>query len=646
MRECLVFVGFLALTALMTWPWVLHLRDAVADTGDSYAFAWTLWWDYHQTFHDPLNLFHANIFFPYRYTLAFTEHGYGVALFCFPLFAAGLRPLTVYSVATFCGFAFCGYGAFRLTRTLTGSSGAGLVAGIVFAFIPYRFIFLTALPYLCAAWLPLLLEALVLFARVRSRCRAVWLGVAFLMNGLTCINWFLLALVPFALSVAVLVIRYRTGRERAFWRRGLLALAAASVLLLPFMWPYYKASKLYGFKRDAAEVARNSAGMVDWLTATGYNKVWQGMGSGLPGVKATLFPGLLAPLLALAALLIVSRASCEPQADAPTADSPARKRWLNALDAFCVLAGSFAVVAAGLSRSQVGFFRGATTARALLVFTSALGARLCLSYPQVLRPAGANNLIASLRAERRDDAFWLGLIWTVTGFLCSFGMSFFFYRVLYDLALPFQSLRAPYRAAMTAYVGLAVLAGLGANKLAQLGARWRPFVKPATVYALLACALLFELHAAPLPLVHGAVLPDAVTLRLKETPMRGGVVDLPSLPEPPFYSYHLSMLRAADHGRPVVMAASSFIPPLTLKVHDLTGGPGIPPEFLDLLEEIPASYVVFHRGLTAPAREAEFETFFAAAVAADRLRLIGHYGDADLYAVVKTEPEAQADARD
>ena len=101
-----------------------------------------------------------------------------------------------------------------------------------------------------------------------------------------------------------------------------------------------------------------------------------------------------------------------------------------------MLAGSFAVVAAGLSRSQVGFFRGATTARALLVFTSALGARLCLSYPQVLRPAGANNLIASLRAERRDDAFWLGLIWTVTGFLCSFGMSFFFYRVLYDLALP------------------------------------------------------------------------------------------------------------------------------------------------------------------------------------------------------------------
>ena len=90
LRECLVFVGFLALTALMTWPWVLHLRDAVADTGDSYAFAWTLWWDYHQTFHDPRHLFDATIFYPYKNTLAFGENDYGIALLFFPLFA--LRP--------------------------------------------------------------------------------------------------------------------------------------------------------------------------------------------------------------------------------------------------------------------------------------------------------------------------------------------------------------------------------------------------------------------------------------------------------------------------------------------------------------------------------------------------------------------------
>src|SRR6185436_2430424 len=107
-RELLIFVAFIGLTLVMTWPWVTHLRDAASDPGDPYLISWMLWWDYHQTFHSPLNLFQANILYPYRYTLAFSEHHYGIALLCFPLFAIGLRPLTVTGIATLAGFAFSG----------------------------------------------------------------------------------------------------------------------------------------------------------------------------------------------------------------------------------------------------------------------------------------------------------------------------------------------------------------------------------------------------------------------------------------------------------------------------------------------------------------------------------------------------------
>ena len=85
-RELLILLGFVFLTSIMTWPWVLHLRDAVPDTGDPYAISYFLWWDYHQTFHDPLNLFHATIFYPYHYSLAFGEYDYGVSLIFFPDF--------------------------------------------------------------------------------------------------------------------------------------------------------------------------------------------------------------------------------------------------------------------------------------------------------------------------------------------------------------------------------------------------------------------------------------------------------------------------------------------------------------------------------------------------------------------------------
>src|ERR1044072_1788338 len=118
-REILIFLGFLTLTVIMTWPWALHLRDATSDRGDSYSITYWLWWDYHQTFHDPRNLFQATAFYPYKYTMAFTENNYGVSLLFFPLFALGAQALTVLSVASLTAFAFSGYGMFRLGATPT-----------------------------------------------------------------------------------------------------------------------------------------------------------------------------------------------------------------------------------------------------------------------------------------------------------------------------------------------------------------------------------------------------------------------------------------------------------------------------------------------------------------------------------------------
>src|SRR5438132_6368045 len=213
---------------MMTWPWVLHLRDAVPDTGDPYAISYLMWWDFHQTFHDPLNLFQATIFYPYHYSLAFGEYDYGVSLIFFPLFALGVRPLTVYSVAAFLSFPFTAYGTFRLARTLSGSIAIAWIAGIIIAFLPFRFHHLAHLHLIFAGWIPLLFEALILFARTRSWPRAAWLGFAFLMNGLTCTTWLLLTVIPLLISGAMLLSRNNAWRDREFWLRCVAAPVFAS----------------------------------------------------------------------------------------------------------------------------------------------------------------------------------------------------------------------------------------------------------------------------------------------------------------------------------------------------------------------------------------------------------------------------------
>jgi hypothetical protein len=124
--------------------------------------------------------------------------------------------------------------------------------------------------------------------------------------------------------------------------------------------------------------------------------------------------------------------------------------------------------------------------------------------------------------------------------------------------------------------------------------------------------------------------------------MSGGIVELPAIRDN--YAYFRYMLRAADHGRPIVTAAASFAPPILEEIESLTATRPIPGRFIDLLEEIPASYLVVHNGLLSQADRTAIESILQNGIANGRLRLVHREGEPDksddLYAVVKTEPHA------
>lgn len=644
-RELLIFLAFVAITAIITWPWILQLRDGVPDPGDPYSISYFLWWDYHQTFRDPLNLFHATIFYPYRYSLAFGEYDYGVSLLFFPLFAIGLRPLTVYSVAAFLSFPFTAYGTFRLARTLSGSYRAAWIAGIALAFVPFRFHHLAHLHLIFAGWIPLLFEALVLYARARSWRRAAWLGVAFLMNALTCTTWLIITAIPLALSGLLLATRHRLWRERNFWIRAAVTLSLASLLLLPFLLPYRQVAKLNGFVRSPAEVLKYSAKPVHWLSVDERNKVWRGLGASVAETEMVLFPGLLAPLLALAALLFAnSRRLVQPE-------NAARQRQRSVLiwlDAAALSCGVLAIMAIGFEGFRLRPF-GYTvltvtdTSRCFFLMALALITRSLIAYPVFLRNLlnGDENLVQTIR--ERSETMSHGLLWLAIGFIGSFGLNSFFHRVLYDFVPGFQSMRVASRWAMVAYFGLALLAGVGAEKLVS---QFRSRRLEVGVYALIVVALAFELNVAPLKLMRGEVDPDELTLFLRSQNMVGGIVELPTGDRNNLY-----MLRAADHGKPLVNAHDSFVSPLSLEVESLTHSEPIPDRFMDLLEATPVSYLTVHNAFIPAEQQTALASFLSSNVAAGRMRFVrtftgrgGSDDRKDVYAVTRTEPNAVVDS--
>src|SRR5436190_2099633 len=222
---------FVVLAVVMTWPLTPNINRAVAYPGDPFITTWVLDWDWYATFHQPLHLFDADLFYPARYSLAYSEHLYGIAVFLFPLRAIAVSPIAAHNIAILAGFALSGFATYLLGRLVTGSAMAGLVAGVFYAFLPFRFTHLPHVHYVWGWTVPALLAALLWYSQKPTWARAILFGVAFLENGLSNVHWFFFG--SFAIAVTIVMLRPRIAPIAVCG-------AIAAAIIAAFLFPYYE----------------------------------------------------------------------------------------------------------------------------------------------------------------------------------------------------------------------------------------------------------------------------------------------------------------------------------------------------------------------------------------------------------------------
>lgn len=293
-------VLFALATVLMTWPLARVMDRAVSDPGDPFINIWILDWDHYATFNAPFSLFHANAFHPARYSLAFSENLYGIAVALIPFRLAGLSPIAAYNIAILAGFAFSGFAAYLLAHRLTASYPAALAAGVFYAFVPFRFTQLSHLQHVWGGGMPLLLAALLCYIDRPDWRRAALLGSVFLFNALVNIHWFLFGSLATAAAAGLF---YVAGIRR--WREALVCTLVALALFAPFLYPYAAAADLYGMTRSAAETRRFSATVSDWLVSSDRIHLYASLRDATVDPERWLFPGILAILLSVGGLFAI-----------------------------------------------------------------------------------------------------------------------------------------------------------------------------------------------------------------------------------------------------------------------------------------------------------------------------------------------------
>lgn len=296
-RHLIAAILFAAAAVVMTWPLARLLDRAVADPGDPFINIWILDWDHYATLRSPLSLFHANAFHPARYSLAFSENLYGIALFLIPFRLAGVPPIAGYNIAILAGFAFSGFGAYLLAQRLTASFPASLAAGMFYAFVPFRFTHLAHLQHVWGGWMPLLLAALIAYIDRPGWRRGAVFGAVFLLNGLTNIHWLLFG--SFATAAAAGVFWWSGVRR---WRELIVSTAIALAAFAPFLYPYAAAAKLYGMVRSAAEAKYFSATLTDWLVSSDRIHQYAFLRNDDIDPERWLFPGMLGLLVSAAGI--------------------------------------------------------------------------------------------------------------------------------------------------------------------------------------------------------------------------------------------------------------------------------------------------------------------------------------------------------
>lgn len=494
-------LGYAVLTLVMTWPLVRGLaRDIPGDFGDPLLNAWILAWDSDRIVRalggHPSALadyWNANIFYPAPLALAYSEHLTAQALQIFPVWAVTRNPVLCYNLVFLGTFVLSGLGMFLWARELTGRRGVAFVAGLAFAFAPYRLGALPHLQVLSAAWMPFTLFGLRRFFE-SHRARALGgASLAWVLQNLSC-GYYLLY---FSLFVLGYIAWEMTARRLWSSRAMLQKLAIAGVLILlatiPFLVPYYSLRQLGFPPRSLDEVDRYSADVYGYLTADEGLRL-SGWLHTFSKAEGTLFPGFTVGLLAIAATILVWRRASRQAGDAMETRG---RRLATALG--WLVAAALAVLVAMLFgwtlHASLGPLSMKITSfdRALAITVAVVAAWLAASPP-----------------ARRTVRGWLQSPVGIVSVLTLFSMVMSFgphidswgrtieennlYKAFYLWVPGFDGVRVPARFAMIVTLGLATLAAYGLAAAAEGRRRGRLIV------ALAGVLILLEGVGVPLPL--------------------------------------------------------------------------------------------------------------------------------------------------
>lgn len=260
-----VILLYTAVTLVYFWPlprlWQDHLGP---DLGDPLFNLYVLKWGAHQIRLGLPDVWNANIFYPTRNTLAFSDHLLGPAAGLVLFQRIVPNAVAGYNFLFLSSFVGCGLAVCWMLRRSGLSWTASVLGGWMYAFSCFRLSQMSHLQILIAQWIPPALwfwDRLLVHGTVKNAALFLLFYLLNLAGGC-----YLAYMIHFSL-LAIFLSRLGVEGKALFSGRSLRVLlpvalvagAAAAALFLPYAW----VARSQGLSRDPAEIRFYSA----WLSS-------------------------------------------------------------------------------------------------------------------------------------------------------------------------------------------------------------------------------------------------------------------------------------------------------------------------------------------------------------------------------------------
>ena len=264
---------YTAVTFAYFWPlprlWQDHLGP---DFGDPLFVLYVLKWGVHQIQLGLPDFWNANLFYPTRDALAFSEHFLGPAVQLFLLLKAVPSPVAGYNFLFLSSFVGSALAVCWMLRRSGLSWTAAVLGGWMYAFSSFRLSQVSHLQILIAQWIP---PTLWFWDRLLTR-RTVKDASFFLLFYLLNLSGgcYLGYMVHFSL-LAIFLSRAAVERREIFSVRSLRLLVpvglVAAVALAALFLPYVRVAREQGLTRSEHEIQVYSAKLASYVSPTSIN---------------------------------------------------------------------------------------------------------------------------------------------------------------------------------------------------------------------------------------------------------------------------------------------------------------------------------------------------------------------------------------